>query len=100
MNRRQITMHPAVSRAMRNGTTDTALQALIAIRRHASQAAKSVVNAREDVAATGYTHSQGAPKFDEAKRLRIALDAGTLPADLAEMVATRLASFATTEAAN
>lgn len=93
MNRRSITMHPAVSRAFSNGTTDPALLALIAIRRHASQAAKAVVNAREDVAATGYTTSHGAPKFDEAKRLRAALDAGTLPEDLREMVAARLASF-------
>ncbi len=93
MNRRNITMHPAVSHALRYGTTDPALKALVSIRHNSSMAAQAVRNMREDVEATGYTTSQGAPRFDEARRLREALEAGTLPADLAEMVKVRLSSF-------
>lgn len=62
---RQITMHPAVQQALRYGTTDPALKALTAFGRDADP---------------------------EHRRLRTALDAGTLPADLHAMVAARLAA--------
>ena len=98
-NVEQIVKHPAVSCVYANGprievlTDNIALQALCRLRRMRRDSKRAIQNARENVAASGWTDSAASMPHRERElaQLHIAnANASLLPADLAAMVAAAL----------
>lgn len=97
----QITMHPAVSRAMSGVERTPALDQLVTLRKARRGVKRAASNQREEIAAYGRrrdAYDRGmvceVPPMPSDKHLRLALEADGLPGELRALIGDYLAQAA------